>query len=67
MLLYGFFGGSANEDKLLDKSKGKIAFGADRTAVGGEKAKEVTFYATQRFLLGNSWARFIRPATTACP
>ena len=43
-LLYQFFGGAANFDKLVDLDKGKVEFGK-RETVDGEPAKLVKFFA----------------------
>jgi peroxiredoxin len=48
-ILYQFFGGSDNYDKLVKVEKGKPTFGADEKSATGEDAKTVKFYAQQSY------------------
>jgi hypothetical protein len=48
-LLHQFFGGSANYVRLVNPSKGKVAFDGGELAQSGESARNISFYGQQEY------------------
>jgi thiol-disulfide isomerase/thioredoxin len=48
-LLWQFFGGPSNYDKLVDTTKGSAVYGPEATSPGGELSRFVKFYGRQDY------------------